>query len=155
MMDDVIRSAKGVNGQLELLDGRIRIVRKGVLSFLTQGLKGDKEIAISAITSIQWRKAGLLTNGYIQFGFFGGLEAKGGIFQATEDENTIMFNQGRQAEFEAIRNELQRVINARPSAGAASPTSAADEIKKLADLREQGILTNDEFETKKKQLLGL
>ena len=154
-MDDVIRSAKGVNGQLELLDGRIRIVRKGVLSFLTQGLKGDKEIAISSITSIQWRKAGLLTNGYIQFGFFGGSEAKRGIFQATEDENSIMFNQGRQAEFEAIRNELQRVINARPSAGATSPTSAADEIKKLADLREQGILSSDEFEAKKKQLLGL
>lgn len=155
-MNEVILSASGVNGQLVLLEGRVRIARKGVLAFLSQGLKGDKEIAISSVTSIQWKKAGAFVNGYIQLGFFGGTEAKGGIFQATEDENSIMFNQSQQPEFEAIRNELQRIIDAR-SAGTASsgPASAADEIRKLAELHGQGILTNEEFQAKKKQLLGL
>lgn len=32
--------------------------------------------------------------------------------------------------------------------------SVADEIKKLADLKEQGILTEEEFNTKKAQILG-
>lgn len=35
------------------------------------------------------------------------------------------------------------------------PTSTADEIKKLAELKEQGILTEDEFNAKKSQILGL
>lgn len=30
----------------------------------------------------------------------------------------------------------------------------ADQLKKLADLRDQGILTGDEFESEKKKLLG-
>lgn len=36
-----------------------------------------------------------------------------------------------------------------------SSTSDLDELQKLADLRDQGILTDEEFEAKKKQILGL
>jgi hypothetical protein len=39
-----------------------------------------------------------------------------------------------------------------PSAG--QPASMADELTKLADLTEKGILTQEEFDAKKKQLLG-
>jgi len=31
----------------------------------------------------------------------------------------------------------------------------ADQIKKLADLKEQGILTEEEFSAKKKKILGI
>lgn len=46
---------------------------------------------ISSISSIQFKNAGAMFNGYIQFAFMGGQEAKGGIFQGTQDENTVMF----------------------------------------------------------------
>lgn len=36
-----------------------------------------------------------------------------------------------------------------------SPTSAADEIRKYKELLDEGIITAEEFEQKKKQLLGL
>lgn len=36
-----------------------------------------------------------------------------------------------------------------------TPVDVADQIKKLADLRDAGILTEDEFNAKKKQLLGI
>lgn len=42
--------------------------------------------------------------------------------------------------------------------GTASPgatTDWADEITKLAELRDNGVLTDEEFEAKKKQILGL
>ncbi|MCK5643725.1 MAG: PH domain-containing protein [Gammaproteobacteria bacterium] len=35
------------------------------------------------------------------------------------------------------------------------PTDIADQLKKLADLKEQGILTEDEFTTQKAKLLGM
>ena len=78
-MTQPLHTAVGVNGQLALLEGQVRISREG---FLGQGPKGDKEISISSISSIQWRQAGALINGDIQFTFIGGVEAKGGI-QAT------------------------------------------------------------------------
>lgn len=46
---------------------------------------------------------------------------------------------------------------AQPAPVAADPSTddAIDQVKKLAELRDQGILTDAEFEAKKKQLLGL
>ena len=152
-MSDPEISAKGVNGQIELYANKICIRRKGVLGFLTQGLKGDKNIMISTITSIQFKKAGMLTNGYIQFAFMGGQEAKGGIFQGTQDENTVMFNKKQQPLFEQIRDAVENRIQFANTP--ISTNSDADELSKLADLRDKGILTEEEFQQKKKQILGL
>jgi hypothetical protein len=41
------------------------------------------------------------------------------------------------------------------SSSLGSPISSADEIRKLADLHASGILTNEEFTAKKRQILGL
>ena len=42
-----------------------------------------------------------------------------------------------------------------PPAAASSDPSYLDELEKLAELHQQGILNDEEFEAKKKQLLGL
>ncbi len=47
-----------------------------------------------------------------------------------------------------------------PPAAAAPPPAAAEpeyaaEIEKLADLKSKGIITEEEFEAKKKQILGI
>lgn len=43
---------------------------------------------------------------------------------------------------------------AEPEAASAAPTSAADELAKLAQLRDSGVLTADEFEAQKAKLLA-
>lgn len=42
-----------------------------------------------------------------------------------------------------------------PPAGAAAPVDVADQLRKLAELRDQGILSEDEFTMQKQKLLGL
>lgn len=146
--------AEGVNGQVELDGNVLRIQRKGVRAFLTQGLKGDKEILVKSITSIQVKPAGMIANGYIQFGFFGGKESKGGIFDATKDENTVMFNKKQAQDFARLKASVDEARLAElPAAGPGQ--SDADELEKLAGLRDRGILTPEEFEAKKRQILGL
>ena len=44
---------------------------------------------------------------------------------------------------------------ASPTAGAASSGGDLDQLEKLAELHEQGILTDEEFAAKKAQILGL
>ena len=44
---------------------------------------------------------------------------------------------------------------ATPIGGSASTSSVADDLARLADLRAKGILSDEEFAAKKKQLLGL
>ena len=150
-------TAKGVNGQIELQGNKIKIMRKGALSFLTHGMSGEKEIRIQVITSIQVKRATMFTNGFIQFAFQGGSEAKGALFQATQDENTVMFNTSQADVFMKLKAEVERRIDeltANPPAATAAPVSAFDELEKLAGLRERGIVSEEEFEEQKRRLLN-
>ena len=53
-----------------------------------------------------------------------------------------------------MRNVQNRAAPAPPPAPAASAPPVTEQIKKLAELRDMGILSTDEFETKKKELLS-
>lgn len=146
---------KGVNGAIELTKNKIVIKRKGFLALMTQGFKGDKEIYISQISSVQLKKPNLLLNGYIQFTFSGGKEAKGGITQATSDENTVMFNKSQEKEFINLKNKIEEYINDLNKPIEKIENDPFEQIEKLLALKERGIITNKEFEIKKKQILGL
>jgi hypothetical protein len=146
---------KGHNGQVELTADSLTIHRRGVLGFLTQGLKGEKRIPYVSISAVQFKKAGLL-NGYIQFSILGGIEARGGAFDAATDENSIMFRSSQNADFARLRDEIERRVAAAkastaPMAGAAS---TAEQLSKLAELLEKGLLTQAEFMAEKVKLLG-
>ncbi|MDD1016876.1 DUF4429 domain-containing protein [Pseudomonas rubra] len=152
-MIDGVEIFKGHGGSIELSGASITIKRKGVLAFMTQGLKGDKEIPISLLTAIQFKAAGIFTNGYIQFSFQGGSEAKGGAIQAASDENTVLFTKDQQPAFDILREKLQsRIGKPVPSNGQGS---YLDDLERLAALRSSGALTEDEFQIKKRQILGL
>lgn len=153
-MSDSMLTAEGYNGDLELTETVVRIRRKGLLSVLAQGFKGDKEILISQVTSVQFKPANFWLNGYIQFAFVGGLENLGGLMSAAEDENTVLFKEGQQPAFERFRDEvMKRIAQARAPTGPAP--SAADEIERLAGLRDRRLISDDEFQAAKRKLLGI
>lgn len=159
-MPEPLISALGVNGQIELFRDHLVIKRKGVMGFITQGLKGDKEIRISSISSVQMKAPGALTNGYIQFAFHGGQEAKGALFQSVSDENSVLFKAEQAAAFRAlasaVRARLDELLSpaAPPATPAPGGASLADEIRKLAGLRDEGLLTDEEFQEQKRKLLA-
>ena len=147
--------AKGVNGQVKIVGAKIVISRKGAMAFMTHGFKGNKEILISQISSIQYKQAGMMTNGYIQFAFIGGQEAKRGLLQSTQDENSIVFNRRQQPHFDELKAEIDRIRDSLDREVTAAPMSGLDELEKLASLKDKGVITEDEFQEKKKQILGL
>lgn len=154
--DLILKKAKGIGGDLELLKNKIRIKRKGGMAFLLHGIKGDKEIFLNQISSIQLKKAGFAFNGYIQFAFLGGREAKGGLFQATSDENTIMFTKDNQQDFIEIKNAIEEQIFQFQNQNKNDKTSVGiNDLEKLAKLRGEGIITEEEFQAKKRQILGI
>jgi hypothetical protein len=121
---------EGINGQIRLTQNRVIISRKGAKAFVTQGLKGDKEIPISRITAIQFKPADNLTNGYLQFSIEGGLESKGGVFAATQDENTVMFSVFQQPVFEEVKRYVNSIMDG-------SPISLS--MLRLSEFKAQGI----------------
>ncbi|MFC9539230.1 DUF4429 domain-containing protein [Lysinibacillus sp. NPDC056959] len=136
-------------------DYNVKIKPKGFSNFINKGgSKGEKSIPIKSITAIQFKEPGL-TTGYIQFAYSGSSETKGGTMAAVKDENSITFikKELKQAREMVDLIELKRHANSSPAQ--TSALSASDEIIKMKELLDAGILTQEEFDTKKKQLLGI
>ena len=103
---ELILSAKGHTGQIDLYENRIDIKRKGFMAFALHGFDGTKSIFLKSITGIQFKEAGVGTAGFIQFMFSGGEESKKGLINAAKDENTVSFLKDQQPEFEKIRDYI-------------------------------------------------
>ena len=137
---------------VELWPTKLTIRRHGVMNAINVGLAGDKDIYLNTITGIQLKKPGM-TTGYIQFQTVGSQDNKGGVTGAVQDENTVIF--GGKKNFktaEEMKRRIEELIH-QPIASVAAPVSVADELAKLGSLRDQGILTDAEFEEQKKILL--
>lgn len=105
-MEQVLMTAKGVTGQLELLENRVRIKRRtSIYALITQGFRGDKNILIKEISSIGFKKAGTL-NGYIEL-VIEGREPKKGLLEAALDEYTVTFKARHQSAFEKIKEAIE------------------------------------------------
>lgn len=148
---------KGIAGQLSVFNDKIVIGRKGVHAALVHGLKGDKVIPMNAIQSVQFKEGTTFTNGYIQFGILGGRESTGGLRSAVLDENSVPFKKSENKTAYAIKEYIENIVLSRQNAYNAPQqpvTSTADELIKYKQLYESGFITWEEFEAKKRQLLG-
>ena len=159
----VLIKAEGVDGQLLLLEDGVRMKRREKTDYSARGLKGDKVIPYSQIASIEFKKAGTLTSGYIQFLLLGEHKSKEGVSSATADENTMTFRAAQQPAFDSMKTVLETKIAAAKMAvtkatvpkAAPQTISYINELEKLASLRDRGILTEEEFAAKKRQILGI
>jgi hypothetical protein len=153
-MQEVLMRARGLHRDLELLHNMVRIRRRSTLGFLSGESKIEKDILISKIVSIRLKRAGIFADGYIQFIF----EEKGPKDNDLEsdiegDENVVVFRPGQQKAFEAMREAIeQKMMGAKTGPRA---DSNFDELVRLAELLDKKIINEDEFNRKKKQILGL
>jgi len=116
-----------------------------------------KEIRIKSITGIEMKEPGMVMAGYIQFIFSGGKEAGGwSRIDAAKNENTVMFRKKDLKKFLECKALVERYIEqAQSSKPQVAATSDADELAKWLALKETGAITEEEFQAKKKQILGL
>lgn len=141
----------GKNGTLILTPTGI-IIKRGVFGMLLGAGRGEKNIPYSSITAVQFKKPGLMS-GYLQLTLRGGIEHTGGALSAERDENTVTFNPGKTKQFLRAKEIIEnQILNANQPT---SKVSNMDELEKLSNLHDKGIINDDEFNAKKKQLLGL
>ena len=90
-------------------------------------------------------------------------ERAGGRMQARQTYRTMSRMQRRRSYIESKTGMREDFSSREEPAEAAAPAPApaapepdyVGELERLAQLRDQGIITNDDFEAKKKQLLGI
>jgi TM2 domain-containing membrane protein YozV len=148
---DAEMAVRGVNGTVTLYDHRLEISRDdiGIAHKLQHGFKGDKEIPLESITSVQLRKPSSGMRGYIQFGQSGYAESDDGLFDAVSDENTVLFDTGEVPFFE----ELRTAVRERTSGAVEASTSSMDgAMEQLRERYAAGDIDEEEYEKRKEVL---
>lgn len=153
---------QGVRGKhLKVFEEKCIITTKiTVGSILTHNATdGEKTIYYSDCIGVQFKKSGALI-GYLQ------LETASGSMNNRSDnfgnENSFTFEGDAVINYrmEEIANYICKKIEelkrtSRVPTIMTSAVSEADELKKFKELLDMGIITQEEFDAKKKQLLGL
>ena len=162
-MENVIMEVNAQKANIKVFQDKIKISRKA--KGLFGGIPNEKVILYKDISSInfvpvlKWRTV----FGFIQFVVKGGYNRQytGNPREYSEidsDEYAITFNSKENATFEELKNMIEDRLSSVPETSTTliqNQSSNLDEIEKLANLRDKGIITQEEFEAKKKQLLDL
>lgn len=157
--------AHGSTGQIYFDGEWITLARKGFRARSVVG-KGEKRLHVRDITGVQWKPAGGLVNGFIQFTVPGGNERRSSFGKQTtdaaKDENSVVFTKKQMPAFAAMRTAVEQAVSASrghgaqpygppsnygmpPQAPLAASGDVAGQLRRLCDLHTQGLITNEEF----------
>ena len=174
-MSEKIYELKGVRGKLlDVYENKVVIKAKVNMGSILTGsaLNGEKTIYFSDCIGIQFKKAGLMI-GYIQFetassgvnsGGSGNFYAENSFNWETTKIPVRYISDGKNVKkipnkkmievAEYCKRQIEE-YKTKNNNTIVNEVSSADELKKFKDLLDSGVTTQEEFEAKKKQLLGL
>lgn len=161
-MEKVLMEVNARKADIQLFENKIKISsrKKGGL---IGGIPHEKVIMLKDISNVnftpvlKWRTV----YGFIQFVVKGAQNRQYSgnpreYKEVDSDENVVTFNFKEMLAFEELRDAVEEQLSSFQEGGIIKTSSSnLDEIGKLAELREKGIISEEEFETKKKQLLNL
>ena len=155
-MSELKFKLEGLKGELKVYDDRVEINKRGQ-GFITGNT--CKTLLMANITSVSVTPSTLWARGFIEFTVPGGKDSKN-IEQALRNENALPLKAAGQND-EAMRikryieQQLMKYANNKGNTIVQQAASPAEEVKKMKELLDMGIITQEEFDIKKKQLLGL
>lgn len=150
----VFKDVQGAQKTLNVYNDHISLTQiKNFRTIMTHDwFKGTKEIYFADMSSVQYRAPTSLILGYIQFE-----TANISSNNNFASENSWTFDKSKndiaQKILEFVQNKVAEAKRGKNSVVMAQ--SAADELLKFKQLLDSGIITQEEFDNKKKQLLGL
>lgn len=141
---------------LDVYDDRLVITQEGVRGFISRGLSGEKVILFSDITSVQYKRCGVMA-GFMELTFPGSNDRPGGAGAGTHNENRFTFSSLKPAElnrqmdkvYEFVESKIKAKNKTQPPRG-----GKADELIKLKNLLDAGALTQAEFNLEKQKILA-
>ena len=152
--------AKGRNGTVGFDGALVSIVRSGFIARTTTG-KGEKRLPIGQISAVQVKPASSLVHGYISFSMPGGAEKQATFgsqtYDAYQDENAVVFTKKQQPAFLDLREEVEQALVALHTPAEKGTAVAGDDpasqLRRLTDLRDEGLITPEEFAQKRAEII--
>lgn len=159
-LSKIIYDLEGVRGRhIKVYEDKVVIIVKaGIGSFLTGNVSdGEKTIYYSDCIGVQYKKSGFQL-GYIQ------IETASGIMNNKVNnmfnENSFTWDKTKQSneKMEKVAEYIKGRVDAFKSGKnnvTQSKVSSADELIKFKELLDSGVINQEEFDAKKKQILGI
>lgn len=150
----VISLNPNVGEGLVVTDSRVMILKAGTT--VGAGVFGArcKSFRFGDISSVDLRIG--VFGGHLQITVAGSAEVKDlGFMDMPKAENAVTFGQTYKSEMKEIAAHINEQVEATRSRAAtpSAPVSIADELRKLADLKMAGALSEEEFSAAKRRLI--
>jgi Short C-terminal domain len=147
------------------IDATAVYIYKGSLSDLLSGVRkaidsmklvtGNENVTANAFSLVAANKLGFISTRWPGKFIIKAAFANGAAnLTVTADLNMFLASQTQVLTNQAKLNEFMDLVKSFAPSPAAG-NSGLNDLERLADLRDKGIITPDEFEAKKKQILGL
>jgi hypothetical protein len=138
----VVSHDQGKNAIVSLYLDRIERVKERSAISISRANQDAEVIPLGRVSHVRAEKKGFRTNVTVTVG------AEDIVFRVSHDEASTF----KDAITKLI---LHKEAGSGPDAGRTSEPDMVDQIRRLGELRDQGLITAEEFEAKKTQLLGL
>ncbi len=161
---------KGNNGTLIVYDDHVYFERKSFLGNFdavtrgnATGFNSEKGIPFEYILGVEWNKATMFRNGYISLHIEGEIKNMSGLKGAANNASSLIFFPGANADAEKVVNYLEGIVKANKekkqhvvvdNQPQTSSGSVADELLKLKELHDAGVLDDEEFKAAKAKILA-
>ena len=133
---------KGIGEILEVYADKIRITPTGIIGFFAKKISGIKTIPYLSISDV-WLKSSGLTSGYLKMMV---------SIHGTSEELTFVFV-GQNAVAGQIKDYIEkRTLDLGSPQRVLEGVPFAKELKRLIQLKRQGVFSEDEFNRAKKRL---
>jgi len=134
---------------IEVTKNSIKLTCKG----LSSPLNGTRTFNINQILTAEYKEPKTLSDGCIKFVLVGNGENLRNLWASSYDPNAIIFTKKEDRLMRELKAFVDYQIEKSPQQE--SSNSNLNDLEMLKQLTDRGILTQDEFTAKKKQILGL
>lgn len=150
--------------KMYIYEDKVVIKKTGFLNSIL-GETGEKTIPMSSITAVTFKKANIIYGGHLKLSVSG--ESRSGIntdgeYNIMEDDNAVTFiSRSLNNLAEEIHDYLQQRINdllksaSTQTVFSAAQPSSFSELSQFKQMLDSGLITQEEYDAKKKQILGL
>lgn len=134
---------------MELTDDGVIFKRGQNDLMIHKALRGETKVLYSQIQEIKFKEASLTSTGYLQLST--PRSSMVGILRTVDQpQNAVKFKREQNEEALKLKAEIEERMN--------NKTTSDYELNSLKDLKsllDEGIITEEEFQAKKKQILGI
>jgi hypothetical protein len=135
-------------GQTVWVDGDSLVIKYGIMYY---GFLGQKRVPVQNIKTVSWKEPGTLTTGFMEIAVLGEPTPSPFASPNVQHQNRFIYDRKDVERWRTLKSWIEGQIGGHETS---APASTADELRKLADLYKEGLLTDAEFEAHKAKLLG-